>query len=545
MGPRTLRDVILIPFEMAIREGGARSVMNSYSEIDGLPVAADPGLLTGVLRGEWGFDGDRRLRLLRSIVFVQSMHRVAATAGEAAALSLEAGIDVELPHVGCYAEPLAARCATGTVDEALVDRAVRRVLRQKGELGLLDADWSAESPACSMEAFDIDPPEGRALAREIAEASVVLLANDGALPLAGGRVGRRSSARAPTTRSPSSGCYSFPNHGVPAMPTSAWAIEVPTLLEALRGELRVWRTPPAAGSRMPTARASRRRWRRPRAPTCAWRSSATGRACSAAARRARAATPRTSRCRACRATWSTRCWTPARPSCSSWCPGGRTRSGARGRPAAHRAGVLPGRGGRPGAGAGADRAVVPTGRLPVQVPRSAGAQPGTYLHPVLGGNSGEVSNIDPTPAFPFGHGLPTRPSSTSDFAVGAEEIAVDGEVTVSCVVRNVGERAGAEVVQLYLSDPVAQVTRPVIELVGYARVPLEAGASARVTFSLHADRTSFTGRDLRRIVEPGDVELMIGASAADIRGRATVRLVGEERVVGYDRVMTTPVRIET
>src|SRR6185503_280369 len=139
-------------------DGGARSVMNSYSEIDGLPVAADAGLLTGVLRDEWGFEGTV-VSDYWSIVFLQSMHRVARTAGEAGALALEAGIDVELPHVGCYAEPLAALVREGVVDEALVDRAARRVLRQKGELGLLDPGWSPESPAGALDALDIDPPE--------------------------------------------------------------------------------------------------------------------------------------------------------------------------------------------------------------------------------------------------------------------------------------------------------------------------------------------------------------------------------------------------
>ena len=106
VGPRTLRDVLLLPFEMALREGGARSVMNSYSEIDGLPVGADPGLLTGVLRDEWGWEGVV-VSDYWAIAFLQLMHRVAATPVEAGALALEAGIDVELPHVSCYREPLA------------------------------------------------------------------------------------------------------------------------------------------------------------------------------------------------------------------------------------------------------------------------------------------------------------------------------------------------------------------------------------------------------------------------------------------------------
>ena len=112
MGPRTLRDVMLLPFEMAIREGGARSVMNSYTEIDGLPVAADASLLTGVLRDEWGFEGTV-VSDYWSIVFLLNMHRVAATPAEAGALSLAAGIDVELPHTRCYGEPLAEAVRAG------------------------------------------------------------------------------------------------------------------------------------------------------------------------------------------------------------------------------------------------------------------------------------------------------------------------------------------------------------------------------------------------------------------------------------------------
>nr|WP_231379370.1 fibronectin type III-like domain-contianing protein [Candidatus Solirubrobacter pratensis] len=111
---------------------------------------------------------------------------------------------------------------------------------------------------------------------------------------------------------------------------------------------------------------------------------------------------------------------------------------------------------------------------------------------------------------------------------------------MSCVVRNAGDRAGAEVVQLYIGDPVAQVTRPVLQLAGFSRVEHAPGERARVTFRLHADRTAFTGVDLRRIVEPGRIDVLIGASCEDIRGRLSFRLTGGTRVVGHDRVLTTP-----
>jgi hypothetical protein len=157
---------------------------------------------------------------------------------------------------------------------------------------------------------------------------------------------------------------------------------------------------------------------------------------------------------------------------------------------------------------------------------------------------------DPTPAFPFGHGLSYTTFEYADLhlderpAGGAPlEVPTDGSVDVSLTVRNTGDRDGAEVVQLYLHDPVASVVRPVRQLVGFARVPLAPGASARVTFDLHTDRTSFTGRDLRRIVEAGDLALQVGASSEDLRLEGRVRLTGPERTVGVDRVLTTPVEV--
>jgi beta-glucosidase len=123
-------------------------------------------------------------------------------------------------------------------------------------------------------------------------------------------------------------------------------------------------------------------------------------------------------------------------------------------------------------------------------------------------------------------------------------VPVDGEFTVTVRVRNTGERDGAEVVQLYLADPVAQVTRPVRQLSGFHRVELAAGAAADVTFQVHTDRTAFTGRDLRRIVEPGDLRILVGTSAGDLPCSATVRLTGPARPAGADRRLTTPVEVK-
>src|SRR5689334_11761220 len=163
-GVRELSDITLPPFEMALREGGARSVMAAYNDIDGVPASADPYLLTELLREEWGFTGTVVSDYF-GVGFLQSLHRVAGSEAEAAHKALEAGIDVELPTLKCYGEPLVAAVRAGTVPEALIDRAARRVLLQKCELGLLDEDWRPETGL----PVDLDSAGNRALARRLAE----------------------------------------------------------------------------------------------------------------------------------------------------------------------------------------------------------------------------------------------------------------------------------------------------------------------------------------------------------------------------------------
>jgi hypothetical protein len=197
--------------------------------------------------------------------------------------------------------------------------------------------------------------------------------------------------------------------------------------------------------------------------------------------------------------------------------------------------------------------VDPSGRLPVSVPRHRGGQPATYLHAPLGGRS-DVSSADPTPLYPFGHGLTWTTFAYDDLEIapldgtatagGTTVIATDGAARISATVRNSGDRSGTEVVQLYLHDPVASVVRPVRWLAGWARVRLDAGQRARVTFTVHADRTSFTGVDLRRVVEPGRIDVSIGSSSDDLPLRGTFELDGPVRTPGRDRVLTVPTAVE-
>ncbi len=539
MGPRELQDVMLPPFETAIRAAGARSVMNSYTEIDGVPVGADPALLTAILRDGWGFDGTV-VSDYWSVAFLRTMHRIAEDFPAAGARALEAGIDVELPHSLCYGDGL-----TALVPEELIDRAVRRVLRQKAELGLLDADWTPEGAVAAGAGIDLDSPRNREIARTMAERSVTLLANDGTLPLS---PPRRVAVIGPCADDAQAfmGCYSYPNHVLGDYPEYGIGVAADSLFAALRAEF------PSAELTLHQGCPIADDDRSGIAPAVAAAREAdlvvaavgdraglfgrgtSGEGCDAAdlslpgvqgdlvSALLGSGTPVVLVVVSGRP-YALGDYTGAAATVQAFMPGEEGGAAI--------AGVLSGR-------------VNPTGRLPVQVPRLAGGQPGTYLQPPLGLNSKGVSNLDPTPLFPFGHGLSYTTYEYSDLVLGAREVPTDGALTVSVRVRNTGDRDGAEVVQLYLHDVVAEVTRPALQLAGFARVPLAAGAAATVEFTLHADRTSFTGRDLRRVVEPGEIEVHVGPSAGDLPLTAAFRLTGPRREAGPDRVLVTPSRVD-
>ncbi|GHC68614.1 glycoside hydrolase family 3 N-terminal domain-containing protein [Streptomyces violaceochromogenes] len=532
-GVREFADVTLPPFEMALREGGARSVMAAYTETDGVPASADPGLLTRLLREEWGFTGTVVADYF-GIAFLQTLHRVAGTPAEAAHAALTAGIDVELPTVKCYGRPLLEAVRSGEVPEELVDGAARRVLLQKCELGLLDEDWVPE-PATAVE---LDSTGNRILARRLAEESVVLLDNpDGLLPLA---PDTRISVVGPRAADALAmlGCYSFPSHVLTHHPEVPAGIDIPTVLDALRSEL-------------PDAKVTF-------AQGCDVTDPDTGGFEEAIARAAEADV--------CVAVLGDRAGLFGRGTSGEGCdatdlglPGvqgelldalvatgvpvvlvlltGRPYALGRwhGRLGAVVQAFFPGEEGGPAVAGVLSGRVNPSGRLPVSVPQVPGGQPWTYLQPPLG-LAGEVSNLDPTPLYAFGHGRSYTAFAWEDCsATEPAELGTDGSHDVSVTVRNTGGRAGAEVVQLYLHDPVASVTRPDVRLIGYQRVELAPGEAARVTFRFHADLSSFTDRSGRRVVEPGALELRLAASSTDVRHTAHVTIAGPVRETGADR----------
>jgi hypothetical protein len=186
--------------------------------------------------------------------------------------------------------------------------------------------------------------------------------------------------------------------------------------------------------------------------------------------------------------------------------------------------------------------VAPSGKLPVEIPRTAGAQPSTYLR-TRNASLHAGSSVDPTPLFAFGHGLSYTTFEYCGLELSAHEMPTDGTVEISCTVRNAGDIAGTEVVQLYLTDPVSQVVRPVRWLAGFARVPLAPGEARRVAFRLHADRTSFTGLSGKRVVEPGDIQVAIGGASDSLPLAATFTLTGPLRSLGRYRVLDTPASV--
>ena len=536
IGPRELADVLLPPFEMALR-AGARSVMNSYTDLDGVPAAADPGLLTSLLRETYGFTGTVVSDYF-SVAFLHTLHGVAGTRAEAAALALRAGIDVELPTVDCYGDPLLAALADGTADIAEADRAVRRVLTQKCELGLLDPDWSPD-PEAAAGAVTLDDSESRSLARDVARRSVVLLANQGTLPLA---PGQRIAVVGPRSHEASAmlGCYSFPQHVGVHHPGLPLGVEVPTVLDALRADPARYVVSYAegcpvlggddAGLAAAAAAASA-------ADVCVavlgdrsglFGRGTSGEGCDAADLRLPGRQEELLEALLATGTPVVLVLLAGRP---------YELSRQAGRLAAAVCGFYPGEEGAPALADILSGRVNPSGRLPVSFPAAGSTQPGTYLAAPLGQRS-QVSTIDPTPLFPFGHGLSYAPVTWA--GVGSSSPAQwpsDGCCQVTVTLRNDAGIPAAEVIQVYLHDAVAEVARPVQQLIAAARVDLQPGSTRTVQFTLHADLTSYTGRAGRRQVDPGQVELRVGRSSTDIEAALGYTLTGQRREVGFDRVL--------
>ncbi|MEE8558160.1 MAG: glycoside hydrolase family 3 N-terminal domain-containing protein [Myxococcota bacterium] len=538
VGPRELRDVFLFPFEVAVREAGAASIMNAYQEIDGIPAAASRELFTEILRDEWQFEGTVVSDYF-AIEFLQLLHRVAEDESQAAVLGLEAGIDVELPNQRCYGEPLLRAIREGRLSTELVDSAVTRVLEWKFRLGLFEHPYVDTDAA----AVSLDTPADRELAREAAVRSIVLLRNEGGLlPLRSSRLNLAVIGPNADAELALFGDYHFSNQ----LGLDEASVEAPSLLRSIRARLpvdcEVRHAPGCSVEDLSTAGFDE-------ALQVASNSDVALLVLgdrSGALRTGTVGEHRDSDTLALpgvqeellRRVHET--GTPivlvlmnGRPVASEWI--------AENVPAIVEAWF-------PGEEGGAALADIlfgersPTGRLCVTFPRRPGHVPVFYSSKFLSRKDYTTSSIEPL--FAFGHGLSYASFEYSDFSIRPETTAPDGEVEVVCRVANVGDRPAEEVVQLYVRDRIASCTRPVQELKGFVRVPLRPGESRIVHFRLPADLLAFHDPGMRLVVEPGEFEVRVGHSSADIRLTGTFRVDGEIRIIRGARRYETGVRVD-
>jgi len=529
---RELYEVFLTPFEAAIKEAGLASIMNAYHELDGVPCACSRELLTEILRERLGFEGTV-VSDYSAVKMLFDFHHLAQDRGEAARLALEAGIDVELPDVDCYGRPLREEIEGGRVSEALVDLAVGRVLRTKFLLGLFEHPYVdvAEVPTI------FDAPESRALARRIAQKSLVLLKNEGGLlPLS--RDLDSIAVIGPNADDARNmfGDYAYPAHIEAFLqgkePNAAIFPPMSSVLGGIKerlspkteiryaqgckvtGELRDGFAEAVEAAKNAEVAVVVVGGRSGLTPDCT---------CGESRDRAEIGLPGVQE-ELVRAVHET--GTPlvvvlvnGRPLAIPWI--------AEQVPAILEAWLPAAEGGT----AVADVLfgdVNPGGKLPITFPRSAGQIPVYYGHkPTHRSNwYGDYVSTSIEPLFPFGHGLSYTTFSFENLRIGPERIGPDGAVTVSVDVTNTGDRSGDEVVQLYVHRRGVSVTRPVKELKGFKRITLGAGEKTTVTFTLLGSQLGFYNLDMEFVVEPGAVEVMVGSSSADIH------LTGEFEIVG-------------
>jgi len=542
VGEREFREVFLFPFEAAVKIAKARSLMNAYHVRDGVPAACDRSLLTGILREEWGFEGFV-FSDYGSINMLHSYHGVAASRKEAGVKALEAGIDIELPSADCYGAPLRAALREGSVSQETVNTAVRRILRAKFLLGLFERPHVDPRKAPRS----LDTPAARKLARTAAQKSITLLANNGALPLA--KTVKSIAVVGPNADSVHAlyGDYAYTNH-VPA-PNDLVSV---TALAGIKKKVRRAKILYAKGCNR--SGADKRGFGE--AIAAAKQSDVviavmgeksgfdhdniSGENCDRADLRLPGVQEELVLALA-----KTR-----KPVVLVLMNGRPLTLG----PVARRCAAvieawLPG---EEGGNALADILfgdVNPGGKLPLSFPACVGQvplhyyrRPSGFWHYVDTGKF-PVGKIPATPAYPFGHGLSYTTFKYTALSITPKECGPNGTVTVKCRVTNTGKVAGDEVVQLYIRDEVASVSRPVMELKGFARVALEPRQTRTVAFTLALDQLAFYDPHMRFVVEPGTFRVMVASSSADIRLKGAFEVTGPAKVVMSHRTFFSKVEV--
>lgn len=506
LSENTLREIYFPPFKAAV-DAGVGTLMSSFNAINGVPASANEFTLTKVLRSEWKFDGF----VVSDYTAVRELinHGVAANEEQAAALALNAGVDMEMVSRS-FNEFGPRLLEQRKLSQATIDEAVRRILRIKFRLGLFDNPYTDEA----REPQSLLRPDSLTLARQGAARSMVLLKNDrDVLPLDKGSVksiavigpladdrraplgwwagdgreentvtplaGIKAKIGAQTKVGYAKGCEVKDDSTAGFAEAVALAKDSDVALvfvgesADMVGEAASHASLDLPGRQMDLVKAIQ----------------ATGKPTVVVLVNGRPLTIG---------------WAAENvPSIlEAWMAGSQSGNAI--------ADVLFGD-------------VNPGGKLPVTFPRFVGQVPIYYNH-MNTGRPPEAQNrytskyfdMPWTPLFPFGYGLSYTTFKISNLQLSAPQMRADGKLTVSVDVENTGRRAGDEVVQLYIRDVVASMTRPVKELKGFKRVTLQPSEKRRVEFTLTRDQLAFWNREMRFVVEPGEFRVMVGSSSQDV-----------------------------
>ncbi|MGH9515017.1 MAG: CIA30 family protein [Terriglobales bacterium] len=545
---RVIRETFFVPFEAAVKEGHVGSVMASYNEIDGIPSHINHWLLDQVLRQEWGFpgfvtsDGDGLQMLVQT-------HHVAATKADAARLAIAAGVDYDLSDGSVY-RTLLTQVKQGIVPESQLNLAVSRILAAKFRLGLFD-DAMVDADAAER---IINSPEHRKIALKAAQETIVLLKNDRQLlPLDVSKL-KTIAVIGPNADGLHLGGYSRnPLHGV-------------TILQGIQGRV---------GSQAKVVYAEGCRFTNQHQDWHGWfddnvelidpatQADKIKEAVEVAKKVDVAILVVGENESTNREAWSEK----HRGDRDSLDLLGAQNQLIKevvetgkpvvvlligGRPlsvnyiAEHVPAILEGWYlGEEGGTAAANILfgdVAPGGKLPITFPHSVGDLPDFYNHKPSANRSYAFSTREPL--FPFGYGLSYTTFKFENLHVDPAQIYVGGMAKVSVDVSNTGVREGDEVPQMYVHQRVASVTRPVMALNGFQRIHLNPGEKKTVEFTITPDALSLLNVDMRKVVEPGAFDVMVGPSSVQTQ-TVTLNVVGIEGQTGQGVLSSAPAESET
>ena len=495
---KDLREIFLPPFKAAVEEAGAKSIMPAYSTIDGIPCTASKKLLTKILREEWGFEG-YVVSDLGAIEHLYSKHRVAATLEEAVKQAVEAGVDIHLAGPR-FADLLLELVEKGQVSKATINQAVRRILRIKFVLGLFEEPYVDPERAVRI----CDSKEHRQLALEAARKSIVLLKNENnLLPLNKDIASILVTGPNADNVRNQLGSYSGQGSVVTVLEGIKNKVSPETKVDYVKGcSVKGTST---EGIQEAVEAAKKSDVAIVIVGGSSWTREST---CGEGYDRADLNLPGV-QINLIKAMYET--GTPivvvlinGRPLTINWV--------AENVPAILEAWY-------PGEEGG--NAIVdiifgdynPSGKLPITFPQSVGQLP-LYYNYKPSGRRYDYVFMKGEPLFVFGYGLSYTKFKYSNLRITPEEIAPAGEINIGVEVQNIGDWEGEEVVQLYVHDNVASVTRPIKELKSFKRITLKAGERKIVNFTLTADHLSFYDRDMNLLVEPGTFDVMVGGNSA-------------------------------